>query len=95
MSASADTLTVHIVIEPSALKVVMDSKFNLCLSRDVSTAITLKLGDELEPEEKKGNVVFSAIENKELATNMAFKWEDKYQVFGTKIFKVSTHVFAR
>jgi hypothetical protein len=76
------TSKVKVIIDGDALKTLMSSDFNLCLTRDV------KVGAKV----LKGNVVFAMVPTKNLAPEVELEWEDKYQVFETMAYKVSLHL---
>ncbi|KAF8800356.1 hypothetical protein BYT27DRAFT_7342497 [Phlegmacium glaucopus] len=69
----SNTLTLNVKVAPKDLEIVRESKFNLCLTRNIQYGTT-----ELE-----GNVVFSMVPAIKLAPNMSFSWKEKYQVYET------------
>ncbi|KAF8329597.1 hypothetical protein F5887DRAFT_115756 [Amanita rubescens] len=73
---------VKVLIDGEALKTLMGSDFNLCLTRDV------KVG----PKILKGNVVFSMVPTTHLAPEVGLEWEDKYQVFETMSYRAGVKV---
>ncbi|KAF8800346.1 hypothetical protein BYT27DRAFT_7342491 [Phlegmacium glaucopus] len=69
----SNTLTLKVKVAPKDLEIVKESKFNLCLTRNIQYGTT-----ELE-----GNVVFSMVPAVKLAPNMSLSWKEKYQVYET------------
>jgi len=78
------SINVRVLVDKEVLETLMDSDFNLCLTRDV------KYGQRT----LKGNVVFAMVPSKHLADVVELAWEDKYQVFETTSYEVSLHLFS-
>ncbi|KAF8344555.1 hypothetical protein F5887DRAFT_263871 [Amanita rubescens] len=76
------TTKIKVLVDGDALQTLMNSEFNLCLTRDV------KVGTKI----LKGNVVFSMVPTKSLAPEVELEWEDKYQVFETTSYKAGVKV---
>lgn len=69
----------EIQIAPADLAIFMRSGFNLCLTKGV------RMGNE----KIEGNVVYSTVPSKDLATDLLLSWEENYQVYMTDKFQAS------